>query len=226
MNKERILLTQDNSLFNEICRDLEQFKPLLNDLKLGFELLEIGSFTNTILKEIVFSGTKGIENKFNEKIDFDFEKLGIKNTLIKENILKGSETILNKFLLCVDETKKFTPATFSREKRLELKFISFGNGGFTMTNEDKENLLESKCRIYIETNDEHALYEALTKFLNAFNEFDKNLVELGLVPNHNANRFGAVAEIFLIPENGKYKVKPESIRWAINRKAFNERMSK
>jgi hypothetical protein len=223
MKKERILLAQDNSLLNEICSDVKQFKPLLENLKTIYESLEIGDFTPQIYNEIVYSGTKGISERFESSIESDIEKMGITKSIIKDNIKEGSETLLNQFITYVSELKRFRPQTFSREKRLNLKYISFNDKGFVITSDDKENILESECRIYIQTDAEHEIYESLTKFLDAFNEFDKNIVELGLVPNHNTNRLGAVAEIFLIPENGKYKVKPESIRWALNRKNFLDR---
>ena len=226
MKKERILLSQDNSLLNEICSDLKQFKPLLENLKIIYESLEIGDFTPQIYKEIVYSGTAGISERFESSIESDIKKMGVTKSIIKDNIKEGSETLLNQFVALVNELKRFRPQTFSREKRLNLKYISFSDKGFVVTSEDKENILEFECRIYIETDAEHKIYEALTKFMDAFNEFDKNIIELGLVPNLNANRLGVVAEIFLVPENGKYKVKPESIRWAINRKNFLDRGSK
>lgn len=226
MKKQRILIAQDNSLLNEICSDLPHFKPLLENLKTIYESLEIGDFTPQIYREIVYSGTGEISKRFRASIESDIGKMGITKSIIKDNVKEGSEALLNQFITFVSELKKFSPNTYSREKRLNLKYISFNDKGFVITSEGKENILEFECRIYIETDAEHKIYEALTKFMDAFNEFDKNIIELGLVPNQNANRLGAVAEIFLVPENGKYKVKPESIRWAINRKNFLDRGSK
>lgn len=228
MKKERILISQNNSLLNEICSDLRHFKPLLENLKTIYESLEIGPFTSQIYKEIVYSGTVGIAERFDSSIESDIEKMGVSKSIIKDNIKAGSQTLLNQFTTYVGELKSFRPDTFSREKRLNLKYISFTDKGFVITAEDKENILELECRIYIETDAEHKLYEALNKFLDAFNDFDKNIVELGVINNPIANKLGAVAEIFLIPKDGKYEIKPESIRWAINRKSFmqkgNERM--
>lgn len=226
MKKERILISQDNSLLNEICSDLRHFKPLLENLKTIYESLEIGPFTPQIYGEIVYSGTGEISKRFRASIEADIKKMGVSKSIIKENITSGSETLLNQFVVYVNELKKFRPETFSRQKNLNLKCISFDEKGFVITSEDKEDILESQCRIYIETDAEHELYEALLKFLEAFNDFDKKTVELGTIPNGNANRLGSIAQIFLIPENGKYKVKPESIRWAINRKDFLDRGAK
>jgi hypothetical protein len=226
MKKERILLSQNNSLLNEICSDLRHFKPLLENLKTIYQSLEIGPFTSEIYKEIVYSGTGGISERFNMSIESDIKKMGVSKSIIKDNIVLGAETLLNQFVVYVNELKRFRPDTFSREKKLNLKYISFNEKGFVITAEDKENILETECRIYIETDAEHKLYEAIDKFLDAFNDFDKNIVELGIITNPIANKLGSVAEIFFIPENGKYKVKPESIRWAVNRKDFLERGEK
>jgi hypothetical protein len=223
MKKERILIAQDNSLFNEICSDLRQFKPLLESLKTIYESLEIGPFSSNIYKEIVYSGTNEISEKYKSSIESDIKSMGISKSIIRDNIKSGSETILNKFIVYVNELKKFKPETFSREKRLDLKNISFNEKGFVLTDQDRENILEDKCRIYIETDDEHELYASLLEFLDAYNEFDKRVLKLGVISNPISNRLGSIAELFLLNENGKYKVKPESIRWAINRNAFIER---
>lgn len=223
MKKERILIAQDNSLFNEICSDLRQFKPLLENLKTIYESLEIGSFSDSIYKEIIHSGTNKISERYKSSIESDIESTGVLKSIIKDNIRLGSETILNEFLVYVNELKKYKPDTFSREKRLNLKNISFNEKGFVLTDQDRENILEDECRIYIETDDEHELYASLLKFLDAYNEFDKRVLKLGVIRNPISNRLGSIAELFLLSENGKYKVKPESIRWAINRNAFIER---
>jgi len=220
MEKERILLSQNESLLKDICSDLQHFKPLLENLKTIYESLEIGAFTSQIYGEIVYSGTAEISKRFKASIESDIKKMGVSKSIIKDNIIAGSETLLNQFITYVNELKKFRPDTYSREKRLNLKYISFNEKGFVITSEDKEDILESECRVYIETDAEHELYEALLKFTNAFHEFDGKVVELGLVTNANANKLGSIAEIFLVPENGKYKIKPESIRWAVNRKSF------
>lgn len=223
MKKERILLAQDNVLLNEICSDLKHFKPLLENLKTIYESLEIGPFTNQIYTEIVHSGTKGIAERYRTSIESEIERMGISNSIIKNNIKSGTETLLSQFVTYVSELKKFRPDTLSRKKRLNLKYISFNDKGFVITSEDKENILEALCRIYIETDAEHKLYETLNKFIDAFHDFDKNIAAFGLFNNPIANKLGYIAEIFMLLENGKYKVKPESIRWIINRKAFMEK---
>ncbi|MBF2709953.1 hypothetical protein [Flavobacterium soyangense] len=218
MKKERILISQDNSLLDSICSDLRHFKPLLENLKTIYESLEIGPFTPQIYGEIVYSGTGEISKRFRASIEADIKKMGVSKSIIKDNITSGAETLLNQFVVYVNELKRFRPDTFSREQKLNLKCISLNEKGFVITSDDKEDILESQCRIYIETDEEHELYNALLKFIEAFDNFDKNIVELGITTNPYANKLGSVAEMFLIPENGKYKVKPESIRWAINRK--------
>ncbi len=223
MKKERILIAQDNSLLNEICSDLKQFKPLLESLKTIYESLEIGDFTPQIYGEIVYSGTGEISKRFRASIETDIKKMGVSKSIIKENITSGAETLLNQFVVYVNELKKFRPETFSRQKKLNLKCISFNEKGFVITSDDKEDILESQCRIYIETDAEHELYEALLKFIESFDQFDKKIVELGIISNPSANKLAAISEMFLMSENGNYKVKPESIRWAIDRKKFLDR---
>lgn len=223
MKKERILIAQDNSLLNEICSDLRHFKPLLEGLKTIYESLEIGDFTPQVYGEIVYSGTGEISKRYRASIESDIKKMGVSKSIIKENITSGAETLLNQFVMYVNELKRFRPDTFSRQKHLNLKCISFNEKGFVITSDDKEDILESQCRIYIETDAEHELYDALLKFIESFDQFDKKIVALGIISNPIANKLGAVAEMFLMTENGKFKVKPESIRWAIDRKNYLER---
>lgn len=226
MKKERILIAQDNSLLSEICSDLTHFKPLLQNLKTVYESLEIGPFTSLVYNEIVYSGTIDIAQRFKASIELDIKKMGVSNSIIKDNITSGSETRLNHFFSYVSELKKFKPDTYSRERRLNLKYISFNEKGFVITSEDKENILEKECRIYIETDSEHTLYQDLMTFLDAFHNFDAKLLELGITNSPFANRLGAIAEIFLLPKDGKYEINPKSVKWALNRKIFLENQNK
>lgn len=59
---ERILIHENKNLLSEIKTDLKQYLPLLEKVKKSYEGLQLGNFTNDILKEIVNNGTRQIEN--------------------------------------------------------------------------------------------------------------------------------------------------------------------
>jgi hypothetical protein len=229
MEKDRILISQDNVLFKEICSDLEQFKHGLNKLQTHYEALEIEGFSDEAFKEIVFHGTNEIKKRFEKNIASEIENLGVKNTLIKENILSGSEALLNNFLLCVQEIKSFRPTKYgNREYCLELRSISFGRNGFYLSNDDKEYILESKCRIYIETDDEHKLYEKLMKLIDIANDIDKHLDEIKFTTNAYHDKLITIRQVFLNSKDGKYEINPKSVsyalNWATNHKAFRKNL--
>lgn len=229
MENKRTLIDQNNNLFNDICSDLNQFKPLLNNLKTIYESLEIGEFTNLVFKQIILSGTQEISNKFRDNIADNVEKLGVTNTLIKNNIISGSETLLEQFITYVDELKKFKPDVYAgRVHRLHLKSISHNSKGFVLTAEDKEQILETQCRIYLESEAEHKLHEKLTTLIEAYNSVKENWDELGFLYNPNYSSFlqglDVIKDNFLSFNNGKYEIKPTSIRWAVNQKAEMARM--
>ena len=220
MQKDRILLSQNDSLLNDICSDFKHFKPLLENLKTIYESLEIGAFTSQIYGEIVYSGTAEISKRFKASIESDIKKMGITKSIIKDNVKEGSETLLNQFITYVNELKKFRPNTYSREKQLSLKHISFNEKDFVITPEDKENILESQCRIYLETDDEHTIYEDLTKFIAAFEAVEKYITSTGIFINPMASKMSYIETHFLNRNGEKLEIKPDMIKWIVSRKAM------
>lgn len=87
---ERILIHENKNLLSEISTDLKQYLPLLQQVKKSYENLQLGNFSNDILKEIIKPGTGQIEKSFNESLNDQIEKAGISNTIVKSNLLKGS----------------------------------------------------------------------------------------------------------------------------------------
>jgi hypothetical protein len=220
MQKERILLDQNDSLLNDICSDLKHFKPLLNNLKTIYESLELGAFTHQIYEEIVHSGAEGICKIFKASIESDIEKMGVSKSIIKDNIISGSDDLLNQFTTYVTELKRFRPDTFSRQKKLSLKHISFNEKGFVITPDDKENILESQCRIYLETDEEHTIYEDLTKFITAFEVVEKYITNNGISMNQMASKMSYIETYFLNRNGEKLEIKPDMIKWIVSRKAM------
>lgn len=217
MKKERILIAQDNSLLNEICSDFTYFKPLLTNLKTIYESLEIGPFSNQVYKEIVYSGTAGISEIFRSSIESDIKSTGVIKSIIKDNIRSGSETLLNQFVVYVSELKKFKPDNFTRVKRLNLKHISFIDNGFIITSEDKEQILESECRIYLENEKEKEFFENLKNFIDAYDKVNENLEKLQFRFSYNQGKgMKGIENVFLNLTEDGYSINPYSIKFATN----------
>ena len=77
------LLHENSNLLNEISFDLKQYLPLLEQVKITYENLQLEKFSDEILKEIVNTGTGQIEKLFNDSLNNQIEKSGISNTILK-----------------------------------------------------------------------------------------------------------------------------------------------
>lgn len=214
------LLHENSDLLNEISFDLKQYLPLLEQVKITYENLQLEKFSDEILKEIVNTGTGQIEKLFNDSLNNQIEKSGISNTILKNNILKDSEQLYFSFLDKTRELKKFKPETYSRKNYLKLKFISYVNGSFILTNENKEQILESECRVYLENEKDLKLYENLKKFIESYNELSDNLKELEFRFSYEMGKgLTGVANNFLITnESHEYSINPGAIKFATNYK--------
>lgn len=216
----RILIQENKNLLFEISSDLKQYLPHLDKVKKSYENLQLGNFSNEILKEIIKSGTAKIEKLFNESLNDQIEKAGISNTIVKSNLLKGSEQLYFSFLENTRELKRFKPETYSRRNFLKLNVISYLNGSFTLTDENKEQILENECRTYLENEKDFELYENLKKFIEAFNTVNENLKELEYRFSYEKGKgVTAIENTFLMTnENDEYSINPGSIKFATNYK--------
>ena len=212
---EKVLLEQNDNLLAEILSDLQQYKPVLNLVKQTYEKLDIGNFDNTILKQITKYGVAGIEKTYFEKCESDFKSLNTSNQTIKQNALRGIEDVFNDFRTAVIQFRKLRPETYSRNQYLRPSQISFSNGTFYCTDSDKESILESSCRIYLENEKEVELYDNLNKLIEAYNNVSKNLNELQFRFNFNQGKgLTAVENVFLHVDQNSISIVPVAIKFA------------
>lgn len=188
--KNRILIEEDFNKFKEIANDLKQFMPVLNEIKESFEGLEIGAFTNEVLKESFLLGPKKYIEIYIENLNNQLDKWGA-ISVIRQNAIAGSEKLTERFQKAVDNAKRFYPEIYSANRpKLPLKFISFEDGRFVISREDKEMILENYCRIYLETPEEIMLYETSKKLSEAFNEYLEIFNSTG-IPSINKHYSGS-----------------------------------
>lgn len=216
---KRILIHENKNLLVEICKDLNQYLPHLEEVKKTYEKLQLGNFNDDILKQIVRSGTGQIEKLFNESLNDQVEKAGISNTILKSNILKDSEQLYFSFLEKTRELKRFKPETYSRKNYLKLNVISFQNGTFYLSDENKEQILENECRIYIENEKEKEFFDNLKNFIEAYNKVNDNLDELEFRFSYNQGTgVTAIANTFLWLDDKQYSIRPDTLKFAVNYK--------
>ena len=212
---KKVLLEQNENNFKEVLTDLRQYRPVLNLVKQTYENLDIGSFDNAVLKQITKNGIIGIEKTYFEKCESDFKNMNTSNQTIKQNVLNGIDEVFNDFRGATNQFKKFKPDTFSRTQYLKPSQISFENGIFYISDEDKESIYENFCRIYLENEKEVELYDNLNKLIEAYNNVSKNLNDLQFRFNYNQGQgLTAIENVFLHVEDNSISVVPGSIKFA------------
>lgn len=221
MQTKRILLKEDKTLCNEITKDLRDFLPALNELKTSYEALEVGNFSNTVFKTLITTGTKETSEKFINQLNQQLDSLKITSSLIRENSISNHTVLIENLNESLRILKNFKPAIYINYRpKLTLKFISFDEV-FLISSEDKENISESLCRIYLENESEIETFEAIKNLKNAFNEYLK-IVENSTIPN--MSNFNGIAKVLIINELNKAEVHPEGVKFLANYKSLAEKM--
>lgn len=218
--EKRILIKEDLHLFRQIATDLKQFMPVLNEIKASFEALEIGAFTNEIFKETVLLGPKKHMEIYVKNLNNQLDKLGITSSVIRQNAIKDHENVIERFKKAVEDAKRFYPEIYTANRpKLTIKFISYEKGLFVISKEDKEMILETFCRIYIDNEEEEKLLEVVEKLKEAFNEYLDFYKTTGIP---NVNSFLTITEVFKIDEDRKFITDPLVVKNLVSFKKRHE----
>ncbi len=211
--KKRTLIEENESLLPILSRDLKSYKPLLEKVRVTFEKLDLESFTDATLKEIAITGTQNIEEKFEAKMKAQLKKAGITSTVIQENMMNGSRDIFQAFKDAAGSINNFRPKRTWNEisYTLPLDKITYKNELFLISEDDQENILEEKGRIYLETEAEYRLYENLNQFIKAFDTLRTDLE----AANFPIKEVGSVEHHFLATKDNEYQIRPGMIRSAL-----------
>ena len=208
--ENRILIKEDNNLFRQIAQDLKQFMPVLNELKSSFEALEIGALTDKDFKQIILLGPTKHMEIYVKNLNNQLDKAGIISSVIRQNVIKGNEIVIERFKKAVNDAKSFQPNTYATSRpKLVLKFISYQDGLFVISKEDKEMILETFCRTYLENDEEIKLLKTVEKLKEAFNEYLDFYKTTGIP---NVNSFLAITEVFKIDEDRKFITDPIAVK--------------
>ncbi len=211
------LIYQNDNLLSEIITDLSQYKPLLNAVKTTYEKLQIGNFSNDTLQEITQRNIDGIDKIYFQKQEDDFSKMGVSNEIIKQNVLNGANDLFNEFLIATNNLKKFKPTTYSRHHVLRPNQISFEDNVFYISDENKEHILESCCREYLQSEKDFELYNNLNALIEAYDKVSDNLKDLNFMFSPQREKgLAAVQNVFLKFTENSFEVVPGSIASAVN----------
>ena len=208
--EKRILIKEDQEKFKEIAKDLKQFMPFLNEIKASFEALEIGEFTNEDFKKIVLLGPKNYMEIYIQNLNNQLDKLGVTISVIRQNAIKDHKNVIERFKKAVDDAKRFYPEIYSANRpKLTIKFISYEKGLFVICKEDKEMILETFCRIYLDDDQEIEILETAKELQKNFNKYLDILNSSGI---NVFDKFLSLNHIFIINEEGKVEIKMEGVK--------------
>ncbi|RXG31798.1 hypothetical protein [Leeuwenhoekiella marinoflava] len=209
------LIHQDNKGVENIHKDLKKIKPLLVNMLTGYKSLEMGDFSDKVFQEIKKGGLRNMEQKYLRNIESQIKKVGITSSLIKANLIKGSNDIFQKFKDDVQNVISFRDyhrGFNDNTPFLKLEMIDYVGGSFMITEETEAKFIEEHCKVYLETEQQHKIYEAANKFLDGFKELISELEAVGYRGAMNVN---SIAEYFFHAKDGQYNLKPHSIKSAI-----------
>ena len=207
--KNRNLIKEESDLLIEIAKDLKQFIPVLNQLKSSYEALEIGTFTNEVFKHLILVGPTKFIDCYVKQLNDQLDKMGITNSIIRQNSIKNHDEVIENIKKAILEAKKFKPEIYSASRpKLTMKFISFQDG-FMISKIDKEGILETHCRTYLENDDEIKIMESVENLNNMFNKYLEILEEAGI---SSFNKFLSMGNVLIINGEGRSEVNPYGIK--------------
>jgi hypothetical protein len=234
---KRYLIHQDNETLKEILSDKRYFDPLLLDLKKAYEALEIEDrpFDTGVFLFIKESGVQQIVEIYTKALSAGLDETGVKNNKLRDFVLQGSEVPIAKLHQAYTALKSFkVPApnrpTYSlkpeRTATLSIEDINFIDGTFTVTDASKETLLEKYCRIYIEDEQQHAIYENLKALKSGLMEYERWIGQLGISRSMYGGHYTDSLDQFIAfdRETKEMSIIPQSVAWAQGLKAYQKKM--
>lgn len=215
MKKSKQLIFEDEKLMDFMRKDLKFFIPYLEEIKVKYNALELEPLNDQVYKEMISTGVTLIRERYEEKINLDIKAVGIGSTLFKENLMNGAKEKVVELKKAVDAIKSVFPKRFTMENTplLSIRDISYTKGGFAISKEDEEAIMEKSGRVYLNTPEEFEMYSNLQEFLKAFEKVNNTLVSAGIHPVKNV---GEIESSFLNKTNVGLKINPHSINWILH----------
>jgi hypothetical protein len=182
------------------------------------------------------SGVAQIIEDYKKALSNELDSTGVKNKKLRDYVLQGSEIPIADIHKAYSElTHLVVPqptATSSfknaRTATLSLELIDYIDGEFIVTDAVKETLLEKHCRIYIEDEQQNAIYQNLVNLKAGLIEYEKWIGQLGLPRSIFGGHYTDSIDQFLSfdRETKEMHIIPSSIAWAQGLNAYKEMMSK
>ncbi len=214
--EKRKLLSENTQLYKEIASDLAQFRPVLAELKRTYEALEIGAFNQEKFKVLVLTGPKNTISFYVDSLEKQLDKLKITSSIMRKNAIASHSEITEALSNAVAKAKAFKPTIYSSRPTLSIKFISFEDGRFVISNEDSEAILETFCRTYIEV-EELPILEIAEELQTTYNKF-LTVVDDQKIATALGSRLNCLSLIFNTDKNGKASIDAGKLKGLITYK--------
>lgn len=205
----KILVHEDKNQIEKMVNCLNQFIPELNVLKIEFEKLKVGSFTNDVFIKIQEDKGENVITMYYDSINKELDKIGIENAITRTNLLKGHEEVVNDFKTKVNQLLNNLNTSFGF---VELNLIQYENNKFVVPKQSID-LIKERCSYYIETKEEIKLYEALNNLFTATDIVKKSIVNLiGYELPEHIKTNDLIKDYFIKEFNSKLMLEPTGIR--------------
>lgn len=189
---EKILLQENEALAAEICKDLKEFLPVLNELKQSFEKLELEPFSDSVFKELVKSGPTMFVNRYVTNLNTELDRLQITSALMRGNAMASHSEQTEGLKEAVRKAKVFKPTLFVSSDRppkalLSIDLITYSDAAdrFYVSDDSIELIMERHCRIYAQTEQQVKFLGIVLGLKKAFDEYRSFLDDQGILyPAH------------------------------------------
>lgn len=177
-----ILIYEDKTLLNNFINRGQLLFPLVKNLKTAYEELEMpGVFNNDVYKKLI-SEPWEIEKAYNLYLEEEISASGLRNTILRAAILVNTKDALNRLKSVLGELVEKSKGYLLSDSDFPLKAIVIDDGEPVLTKESQELILESQCRVYLNTDEEKAVYDKLQNLKSSYNELIESFDTVGFRP--------------------------------------------
>lgn len=232
---KRYLIHQDEETLKEIIAELRHYLPSLKALKKAYDALQLegADFDFGVFEHIKTSGVSQITASYSKQLNTELDKTGVVNVKLREIVLQGAFEPSNNLdkayreLVSIILPEPNTPyGKPIRTERLKLSHIDFIDGDFTVSDINKEQILELCCRVYVEDEQQDFIYKNLIILREQFLHYDKWMTQLGLPRSMYGGHFTDNVDHFFAfdRETRELNIIPSNIKWAQGFKGYQEMM--
>jgi hypothetical protein len=211
---ERKLIFEDNTIYTSLVVHLPRVFRSIGKLKTEYEKLEIGAFDNDVYQDLITSGAKNIESRYNESLNNTLNGLGAINSQIRANLLSNTETAINDLKNALATFRNTIPTSTISGHSFPIHLITIVDGLPVLTDDCKEEIKELHCRIYLTSESEFELYAKLENLTTSYNSLLKTLDKIGYKQHFEMNSLDVFLSVDEIDK--KAAIKPDAISYAID----------